>query len=120
MLYEVITLAVNPMTIEAQVQGAALMGLSMCLPGAAITLKDGVVEQRNFDGFRVPRITEMPAIAVHVVPSADPPTGMGEPGLPPLAPASANAVAQLTGKPRVITSYSIHYTKLYEIPGLQS
>jgi isoquinoline 1-oxidoreductase beta subunit len=92
-------LAVNPRTIEAQVQGAALMGLSMCLPGAAITLKDGVVEQSNFGDFAVPRITDMPEIAVHVVPSAEPPTGMGEPGLPPLAPAFANAVAQLTGKP---------------------
>ena len=91
-------LAVNPKTIEAQVQGGALMGLSMCLPGAAITLKDGVVEQSNFGDFAVPRITDMPQVAVHIVPSAEPPTGMGEPGLPPLAPAFANAVARLTGK----------------------
>lgn len=92
-------LAVNPLTVEAQVQGAALMGLSMCLPGAAITLKDGLVQQSNFHEFMVPRITDMPEIAVHVVPSAEPPTGMGEPGLPPLAPAFANAIARLTGKP---------------------
>jgi len=92
-------LVVNPQSVEAQVQGAALMGLSMCLPGAAITLKDGVVEQGNFSDFVVPRITDMPKIAVHTVPSADAPTGMGEPGLPPLAPAFANAVASLTGKP---------------------
>ena len=91
-------LAVNPASVEAQVQGAALMGLSMCLPGAAITLKDGVVEQSNFGDFQVPRITAMPQIAVHIVPSAEAPTGMGEPGLPPLAPAFANAVAKLTGK----------------------
>ena len=90
-------LAVNPLSVEAQVQGAALMGLSMCLPGAAITLKDGVVEQGNFGDFTVPRITDMPQIAVHIVPSADPPTGMGEPGLPPLAPAFANAIARITG-----------------------
>jgi isoquinoline 1-oxidoreductase beta subunit len=90
-------LAVNPTSVEAQVQGAALMGLSMCLPGAAITLKDGVVEQSNFGDFPVPRITDMPQIAVHIVPSAEPPTGMGEPGLPALAPAFANAVAKLTG-----------------------
>jgi isoquinoline 1-oxidoreductase beta subunit len=90
--------AVNPLAVEAQVQGAALMGLSTCLPGAAITLKDGVVEQGNFGDFAVPRITDMPAIAVHIVPSADAPTGMGEPGLPPLAPAFANAVARLTGQ----------------------
>jgi isoquinoline 1-oxidoreductase beta subunit len=92
-------LAINPRTLEAQVQGGALMGLSMCLPGAAITLKDGVVEQSNYGDFVVPRITDMPQIAVHLVPSADAPTGMGEPGLPPLAPAFANAVAALTGKP---------------------
>lgn len=91
-------LAVNPRSVEAQVQGAALMGLSMCLPGAAITLKDGVVEKSNFGDFAVPRITDMPRIAVHIVPSAEPPTGMGEPGLPPLAPAFANAIARLTGK----------------------
>jgi len=92
-------LVVNPRTVEAQVQGAALMGLSMCLPGAAITLKDGEVQQSNFGDFVVPRITDMPEVAVHTVPSADPPTGMGEPGLPPLAPAFANAIAKLTGKP---------------------
>lgn len=92
-------LVVNPRTIEAQVQGAALMGLSMCLPGAAITFKDGVVEQSNFSDYVVPRITDMPDIAVYTVASADAPTGMGEPGLPPLAPAFANAIAKLTGKP---------------------
>jgi len=92
-------LVVNPKSLEAQVQGGALMGLSMCLPGAAITLKDGVVEQSNFNDYVVPRITDMPQIAVHTVPSADAPTGMGEPGLPPLAPAFANAIASLTGKP---------------------
>lgn len=91
-------LAVNPKSVEAQVQGAALMGLGMCLPGAAITLKDGVVEQSNFGDYAVPRITDMPQVTVHIVPSADPPKGMGEPGLPPLAPAFANAIAQLTGK----------------------
>jgi len=80
--------------------GALVATLGMCLPGAAITFKDGVVEQSNFGDYVVPRITDMPAIAVHIVPSAEPPTGMGEPGLPPLAPAFANAVAKLTGKPQ--------------------
>jgi isoquinoline 1-oxidoreductase beta subunit len=93
-------LAVNPRTVEAQVQGAAVMGLSMCLPGSAITLKDGVVEQSNFGDYTVARITDIPEFDVHIVPSAEPPTGMGEPGLPPLAPAFANAIARLTGKPQ--------------------
>jgi isoquinoline 1-oxidoreductase beta subunit len=92
-------LAVNPRSVEAQIQGAGLMGLSMCLPGAAITLKDGIVQQSNFGDFVVPRITDMPEFAVHIVPSAEPPKGIGEPGLPPLAPAFANAIACLTGKP---------------------
>jgi isoquinoline 1-oxidoreductase beta subunit len=74
------------------------MGLSMCLTGSAITLKEGVVEQSNFDNFIVARMTDMPAFDVHIVPSAAPPTGMGEPGLQPLAPAFANAIARLTGK----------------------
>lgn len=89
---------VNPLSIEAQVQGAALMGLGMTLPGAAITLKDGVVEQQNFGDYVVARHHEMPQVEVHIVPSNDPPTGVGEPGLPPLAPAFANAVFRLTGK----------------------
>ncbi|SFA99201.1 isoquinoline 1-oxidoreductase, beta subunit [Collimonas sp. OK607] len=92
-------LAVNPRSVEAQIQGAAVMGLSMCLAGSAITLKDGVVEQSNFSDFTVARMTDIPTLDVHIVPSAEPPTGMGEPGLPPLAPAFANAIAQLTGKP---------------------
>ncbi len=91
-------LAVNPMTIEAQVQGAALMALGTTLPGAAITLKDGVIEQQNFNDYTVARMVDMPAIDVHTVASLDTPTGMGEPGLPPLAPAFANAIFQLTGK----------------------
>jgi isoquinoline 1-oxidoreductase beta subunit len=91
-------LAVNPLTIEAQVQGAALMGLGTTLPGARITLKDGVVEQQNFSDYQVARMVDMPQVDVHIVPSTEPPTGMGEPGLPPLAPAFANALFRLTGK----------------------
>ncbi|WP_395405422.1 molybdopterin cofactor-binding domain-containing protein [Pseudoduganella sp. UC29_106] len=89
---------VNPMTIEAQVQGAILMAVGTTLPGAAITLKDGVVEQNQFSDYTVARMPDMPKVDVHIVPSHDAPTGMGEPGLPPLAPAFANAVFQVTGK----------------------
>jgi isoquinoline 1-oxidoreductase beta subunit len=91
-------LAVNPMTIEAQVQGAALMALGTTLPGAAITLKDGVVEQQNFGDYTVARMNDMPHVDVFIVPSGDAPTGMGEPGVPPLAPAFANAIFRVTGK----------------------
>jgi len=75
-----------------------LMAIGMTLPGAAITLKDGVVEQQNFSDYTVARIGDMPQVDVHIVPSNDAPTGMGEPGLPPLAPAFANAIFTLTGK----------------------
>jgi isoquinoline 1-oxidoreductase beta subunit len=91
-------LAVNPLSIEAQIQGAALMALGTTLPGAAITLKDGVVQQQNFGDYTVARMNDMPQIEVHIVPSNDAPTGMGEPGLPPLAPAFANALFRVTGK----------------------
>ena len=90
--------AVNPLTIEAQVQGASLMALGGTLPGAAITLKDGVVEQQNFSDYTVARMPDMPVVTVAIVPSNDPPTGMGEPGYPALAPAFANAIAKITGK----------------------
>ncbi|MBU6436978.1 MAG: molybdopterin-dependent oxidoreductase, partial [Betaproteobacteria bacterium] len=96
-------LCVNPRAVEAQVQGAALMALGTTLPGAAITLKDGVVQQTNFNAYTVARMPDMPEVQVHIVASAEPPTGMGEPGVPPLAPAFANAIARLTGKtPRTL------------------
>jgi len=91
-------LAVNPLTIEAQVQGAVLASLGTTLPGAAVTFKDGVVEQQNFNDYTVARMTDMPHVDVFIVPSSDPPGGMGEPGVPPLAPAFANAVFRLTRK----------------------
>lgn len=89
---------VNPTAAEAQIQGGAVFGLGMTLPGFAITLKDGVVEQSQFSDFAPIRITHAPPVAVHFVPSTDAPTGLGEPGVPPIAPAVANAVAALTGK----------------------
>ncbi|MGL4576244.1 MAG: molybdopterin cofactor-binding domain-containing protein [Burkholderiaceae bacterium] len=91
-------LPVNPRSIETQIQGAALMAIGTTLPGAAITLKDGVVQQGNWGEYTIARIGSMPQVTVHIVPSGDAPTGIGEPGLPPLAPALANAIAQITGK----------------------
>jgi isoquinoline 1-oxidoreductase beta subunit len=88
---------VNPMTVEAQLQGAIAFGLSGALFGK-LTLKEGRVEQSNFHDYRVLRMNEMPAIEVHLVPGGDKPTGVGEPGVPPVAPAVANAVFALTGK----------------------
>ncbi len=92
-------LAVNPRSVEAQVEGAVLMAIGTTLEGSEITLRDGAVEQSNFDSYVMPRMPDMPPVDVHIVPSSDPPTGVGEPGLPPLAPAMANAVFALTGKP---------------------
>lgn len=89
---------VNPTAAIAQIQGGAMYGLNMTLPGFAITLKDGVVEQSQFSDYPPIRITQAPPVAVHFVPSTDAPTGLGEPGVPPIAPAVANAVAALTGK----------------------
>lgn len=92
-------LCVNPRTVETQVQGAAIMALTTTLPGNAITFKDGVVEQSNYHQYTPVRMPQAPKVAVHIVPSNDPPKGMGEPGLPPLAPALANALRRATGKP---------------------
>ena len=90
--------AVNPDVIRAQMEGGIGYGLSAALNGA-ITFKDGVVEQSNFDDYPVLRIGEMPAVVeVHIVPSTEKPTGVGEPGVPPIAPALANALFAATGK----------------------
>ncbi len=89
---------INPRTVETQVQGSAIMALSTCMPGHAITLKDGVVQQSNYSDFPPARMTDAPTVNVHIVPSDDPPKGMGEPGLPPFAPALANAMRRATGK----------------------
>jgi isoquinoline 1-oxidoreductase beta subunit len=96
-------LVVNPLTVEAQVQGAIAYGLSAALHGE-ITFKDGQVQQSNFHNYPVLRMSEMPKVEVHLVPStADKPTGVGEPGTPPIAPAVANAIFALTGKrPRTL------------------
>jgi len=90
-------LVVNPLTVEAQLQSAIAYGLSAALY-SKITLKDGKVEQSNFHDYRVLRMNEMPRVEVYLVTGGDKPTGVGEPGVPPIAPAVANALFALTGK----------------------
>jgi isoquinoline 1-oxidoreductase subunit beta len=88
---------VNPDTVKAQIEGAVGFGLTATLY-SAITLEDGRVEQSNFHDYRLLRIHEMPAVEVHIVQSDEPSTGIGEPGVPPIAPALCNALFRLTGK----------------------
>ncbi len=87
---------VNPDTIAAQMESGIVFGLSAALYGA-ITLKNGRVEQSNFDDYPLLRINEMPQVEVHIAPSQEAPGGVGEPGVPPIAPAVANAVFAVTG-----------------------
>jgi isoquinoline 1-oxidoreductase beta subunit len=90
--------AVNPNIIAMQMESGIGFGLSAALTGA-ITLKDGVVEQSNFHDYPVLRINEMPRIETWIVPSREKPTGVGEPATPVIAPALANAILALQGKP---------------------
>ncbi len=88
---------VNPDTVRAQLESGVIFGITAALYGA-ITLKDGRVEQSNFDNYRMLRIDRAPAIEVHIVESTEAPGGMGEPGTSALAPAVANAIFAATGK----------------------
>lgn len=90
-------IAVTPDTVKAQMEGGIGFALAAAKYGA-ITLKQGRVEQSNFDTYRLLRIGEMPKVEVHIVTSDAPPSGVGEPGVPPLAPAVANALFAATGK----------------------
>ncbi|MGF1610978.1 MAG: molybdopterin cofactor-binding domain-containing protein [Kiloniellales bacterium] len=90
-------LAVNPDVIKAQMEGGIGYGLGAILHNA-ITLEGGVVQQTNFDDYLPLRIDEMPRVEVHIVPSSEAPTGVGEPGVPPIGPAVANAVYAATGR----------------------
>jgi isoquinoline 1-oxidoreductase beta subunit len=87
---------VNPDGVKAQVEGAIIFGLTAAL-NTEITFKNGRVQQSNFDDYPMVRMTEAPEIEVHIVPSEQPPTGVGEPGVPPVAPALANALFTVTG-----------------------
>lgn len=89
---------VNPDTIRAQMESAIAFGLTAALK-SEITIRDGATVQRNFNDFKLLRFDEMPEVDVHIVTSSESPGGIGEPGVPPIAPAVANGVFALTGKP---------------------
>jgi isoquinoline 1-oxidoreductase subunit beta len=89
--------AVTPDVVKAQMEGGIGFGLAAALH-SAVTLRDGRAVQSNFDDYRVVRMKEMPRVEVHIVASDAPPTGVGEPGVPPIAPAVANALFAATGK----------------------
>jgi len=88
---------VNPDTVEAQMEGGIVYGLTAALRGA-ITVADGRVEQSNFHDYSMLRLDEMPVVEVYILPSAEAPGGVGEPGTPPIAPAVVNAIFAATGK----------------------
>ncbi len=91
-------IAVSPNQIAAQMEGGIGFGLSAAFYGA-ITLKEGLVQETNFDRYPVLRMNEMPAVETYIIMSDKKPTGMGEPGVAPIAPAVANAILALSGKP---------------------
>ena len=90
-------IAVNPDVVRAQMEGGVGFALSAALSGE-ITFKNGAVVQGNFDSYPVLRLSQMPRIDVHIVPPNEAPSGVGEPGVPPLAPALANALFVASGK----------------------
>jgi isoquinoline 1-oxidoreductase beta subunit len=88
---------VNPDTVKAQLEGGVVFGLTAALK-TEITLENGRVQQRNFHDYPMVRMFESPVIEVHIIPSQEKPTGVGEPSVPPVAPALANAIFAATGK----------------------
>ena len=88
---------VNPDIVEAQMESGIVFGLTAALYGA-ITFKNGRVEQSNFHDYPLLRMKEMPRVEVYIMPSKENPQGVGEPGVPPIAPAVANAIFAVTGK----------------------
>ncbi len=87
---------VNPLSLRAQIEGGLIWGLSASLWGE-ITVKGGRVEQSNFHDYRVARLADAPRIDIHLIPSTEPPGGIGEPSVPLVAPAVANAVFAASG-----------------------
>jgi len=93
----------NPDTVRAQIEGSVAFGLSLALYGR-VTVQNGVVEQSNFDDYKLLRLSEMPEVNIEIIDSDKPPSGIGEPGVPPVAPALANALYRVTGR------------RLYDLP----
>lgn len=89
--------AVNKNTITSQLEGAAIFGMSIAYYGK-ITAKDGAIEQNSYSDYRMIRMNEIPKVHVEIIESTDKPTGVGEPGVPVIAPAIINAIFKLTGK----------------------
>jgi isoquinoline 1-oxidoreductase beta subunit len=104
-------IAINPDIIRAQMEGGIGFGLGAILKGE-VTLDAGRVEQANFDTYQLLTIEEMPRVEVHIVPSTESPTGVGEPGVPPIGPAVANAVQAATGKPIRVLPFSRHDVRM--------
>lgn len=90
-------LAVNPDRIKSQMEGSVIFGLSIALMGE-IAVQEGQVQQSNFDDYPVLRLEQCPTIEVHIVDSDEPPAGVGEPGVPPIAPSITNALFAATGR----------------------
>ena len=90
-------MTINPDVIAAQMEGGAGYGLGAALRNK-ITFDKGMVEQANFDTYEPLRMSDMPRIEVHIMSSTEAPTGVGEPGVPPVAPAVSNAIFAATGK----------------------
>jgi isoquinoline 1-oxidoreductase beta subunit len=88
---------INPDTVKAQMEGGIIFGITAALFGE-ITIKDGRVEQNNFNDYRMLRIDEAPVVEVYLVKSAEAPGGIGEPGTAAIAPAVTNAIFAATGK----------------------
>ena len=88
---------VNPMTIRAQMQSAIVFGIGATIK-SQITINNGEVNESNYDDYKVLRFNEMPEVDVHIIKNSEDPGGVGEPGLPPIAPAIANAIFSATGK----------------------
>jgi isoquinoline 1-oxidoreductase beta subunit len=92
-------LAVNPLSVESQFQAGLAFGVSQLMAQGRVTLRDGMVEQSNFDEYVLPYMPDAPvAVDVHIVPSSEAPTGCGEPPVPVISPAVVNALTRLTGK----------------------